>query len=96
MKEFVDKLYKNHKDLMDALASDTPYINTKAIRADDKLLRYIKEMKKIEETNDSHGMIYDYGRIYNDAMNYIVVTYQTGGDKAMEIIDELLINKDVN
>ena len=63
------------------------------IKEDKQLMNYVNEMKKISASNNNNKMLHDYGRIYNDASNYLVLTYQIDGNKALDIIDELLTNK---
>ena len=39
-------------------------------------------------------MTHNFGRVYNDAMNHLVVFYQIDGNHAMEIIDKLVKEND--
>ena len=53
-------------------------------------IHLINELRRIKTTNSSKEMIYDFGRIYNDANNHLIVFYKINGMKAMEIIDEMI------
>ena len=57
---------------------------------DPEFMRLIKELQRIEESNDSFDMTHNYGRLYNDAMNHLVVVHQIDGEEAMSIIDRLV------
>lgn len=61
---------------------------------DTDFIHLIDELKRIEKANDSKAIIYNFGRIYNDAMNHLVALYQIDGEKAMEIIDKLVKEND--
>ena len=61
---------------------------------DTDFIRLIDELRRIKKTNNSREMVYDFGRIYNDAMNHLVAFYQIDGEKAMEIIDRLVKEND--
>ena len=61
---------------------------------DTDFIHLIDELRRIKKTNDSQEIIYNFGRIYNDAMNHLVAFYQINGEKAMEIIDRLVKEND--
>ncbi len=61
---------------------------------DPEFMRLIKELQRIEESNDSFDMTHNYGRLYNDAMNHLVVVHQIDGEEAMSIIDRLVKDYD--
>ena len=60
------------------------------MKEDKTLIDFVMWMKRIEDTHDSDYIIHNLGKIYNDAINYLVVTYQIDGDTAIKIIDEYI------
>ena len=57
---------------------------------DKVFMELINELRRIERTKDPKEMLYDFGRLYNEAMNQLVAFHQIDGEDAMDIIDELV------
>ena len=57
---------------------------------DETLVNYVIEMIRIKDTQDSDYIVHNLGRVYNDAVDYVVATYQVNGEEAMNIVDELM------
>ena len=61
---------------------------------DEELMRYVSELKDIKASHDSYRLLHDYGRIYNDALNYLDIMYQLDGDTTIETLDRLLAKEE--
>ena len=77
-----------YNSLISYLGANFPFME------DEELMRYVSELKDIKASHDSYRLLYDYGRIYNDVLNYLDIMYHLDGDTSIETLDKLLAKEE--